>query len=78
MMTNKLWGPINESERPGGLQNGRGIIRGDEVKRQGQTKLWSGDNAPDLELIHISYFVEGANYLLIHLTSLAKGSRPSP
>lgn len=67
---------LREEERPGGLQNGRGVIRGDEVKRQGQTKLWSGDNVPDLELIHISCFVEGANYLLIHLTSLAKGSCP--
>lgn len=51
MMTNKLWGrlmSLREEERPGGFQNGRGVIRGDEVKRQGQTKLWSGDNVPDL------------------------------
>lgn len=51
MMTNKLWSrlmSLREEERPGGFQNGRGVIRGDEVKRQGQTKLRSGDNVPDL------------------------------
>lgn len=39
---------LREEEGPGGFQNGRGVIRGDEVKRQGQTKLRSGDNVPDL------------------------------
>lgn len=39
---------LREEERPGGFQNGKGVIRGDEVKRQGQTKLRSGDNVPDL------------------------------